>query len=125
MHLKPLAALLLLTACGHVAAAPPVTRNLELEALEHAAQWPDASVPVLLNLMNQYVSTHQAEEGRRFFCERAQAEPARPALTALCGLFEAQTAGDVPLLQRVAHVERALARLDSVAERDGLSRYLR
>src|SRR5574341_833476 len=117
---------LLAAACAQTPAPRPVTRNLELEVLERAARWKDPSVVVLVNLANQYQATHREEDGRAFFCERAEAVPQRAAFRAFCGVFEAQVAGRVPLLKRAAWVERALARLDDAVKKgDGLARALR
>ena len=44
---------------------------------------------------------------------------------ALCGMFQARRAPTIPLLERVAWVNEAMARMDRAAAADGLSRYLR
>ncbi|HEU5072961.1 MAG TPA: MBL fold metallo-hydrolase [Polyangiaceae bacterium] len=111
--------------CARAPLAPPFTRNLDLEALEIAVRFDDPTPIVVMNLANQYLATGRDREGHSFFCERSRNVPERALFSALCGVFQARTAAEIPLLRRVAGVEDALARLDAAATRDGLSRYLR
>lgn len=120
-----LSALLLSLGCTHAPPGPPLTRNLDREALELAVRFDEPTQVVVMNLANQYLSSGRDADGHAYFCERARRVPARALFTALCGVFQARTARDVPLLRRVAWVEDALAKLDHAAGRDGLSRYLR
>lgn len=72
------------------------------------------------------MASQRDEEGYRFFHERAASQPDQPLLLALAGLFQARSAGGVPLLQRVAWVNEALAKLDqAVSQEPGLTRYFR
>ncbi len=111
--------------CDPALPSPPLTRNLDLEALEVAVRFDDPTPVVVMNLANQYLATGRNREGHAYFCERARKVPSRALFTALCGVFQARTAAQVPLLQRIAWVEEALAKLDRAAQQDGLSRYLR
>jgi glyoxylase-like metal-dependent hydrolase (beta-lactamase superfamily II) len=124
VSLSALVALLLL-ACAEERPDPPVTRHFDLEALEIAVRFDDPTPGVVMNLANQYLATERDHDGHVYFCERARKVPSRPLFTALCGVFQARTAAQIPLLRRVAWVQDALAKLDHAAERDGLSRYLR
>jgi glyoxylase-like metal-dependent hydrolase (beta-lactamase superfamily II) len=116
---------LLLQGCAHAPPGPAMTRNLEMEALEIAVRFDDPTPAVVMSLTNQYLSTGRDHEGHAYFCERSRKVPARALFSALCGVFQARTAAQIPLLRRVAWVEDALAKLDHAAPRDGLSRYLR
>src|SRR5207245_41022 len=99
-----------------------VTRDREVESLEQAVRWPNATVPVVMQLANAWLSTHRYADGYAWFAPLANE---RPLFEALAGVFQANSAGEVPLLDRVAWVEQAIARLDHAAAQDGLSRYLR
>src|SRR5260370_27387232 len=123
--MRSLAAVLLIAACARAPAPPALARNLDRELLEQAVRFDAPSVNAVMLLANQYTATHRDEEGRAYFCERMAAVPSRPLFAALCGMFEARTGQEVSLLQRVAWVEGALAKLDRAAAADGLSRYLR
>jgi glyoxylase-like metal-dependent hydrolase (beta-lactamase superfamily II) len=120
-----LAALLTASACSHAPAPPRVTRNLDAEALEIAVRWPAPAVPAVMALVNQYTATGRDHDGAATFCERAHAVPDRALFTATCAMFRVREAATVPLFQRVAWVESAMADLDRAAATDGLSRYLR
>jgi len=111
--------------CAHSPPGPALTRNLDLEALEIAVRFDNPTPSVVMNLANQYLATSREHEGHAYFCERSRAVPKRPLFSALCGVFQARTANEVPLLDRVDWVEDALVKLDRGASQDGLSRYLR
>lgn len=111
--------------CAHAPPGPPLTRNLDLEALEIAVRFDDPTPAVVMNLANQYLATGREREGHAYFCERSQAVPQRPLFSALCGVFQARMSDEVPLLDRARWVEDALTKLDLGASQDGLSRYLR
>jgi glyoxylase-like metal-dependent hydrolase (beta-lactamase superfamily II) len=126
LFLLSLALLMLLPlGCTKQPSGPPLTRNLDLEALELAVRFDEPTPIVVMNLANQYLATGRDREGHAYFCERARKVPDRSLFAALCGVFQARMAAQVPLLKRVAWVEDALVKLDHAAERDGLSRYLR
>ncbi len=120
--MKLIPAILILAACSHSPPQPRVTRDRELESLEQAVRWPNATVPVVMQLANAWLSTHRYADGYAWFAPLANE---RPLFEALAGVFQANSAGEVPLLDRVAWVEQAIARLDHAAAQDGLSRYLR
>ncbi len=108
------------------AADLPVTRNVELEALQEAVRWPNPTPQTVLALAGQFMANRRDHEGYTFFQERATSQPDQPLLLALEGLFQARSAGEVPLLQRVAWVNEALAKLDrAVSQGSGLTRYFR
>lgn len=118
----------LLGGCGHgpPAHSPPAfSRNLDLEGLERAVRFREPSVTVVMSLANQYLASRRFSDGQATFCARAAELPERPLFLALCGLFQARLAPEVPLLRRVAWVNDALGKLDRAALTDGLSRYLR
>jgi glyoxylase-like metal-dependent hydrolase (beta-lactamase superfamily II) len=117
-----IATILILTACAHSAPEPRVTRDRELESLEEAVRWPDASVPVVMQLANAFLSTHRNADGYAYFDALPRE---RPLFEALAGVFQARSAEQVSLLKRVQWVEQAIAKLDDAAAKDGLSRYLR
>jgi glyoxylase-like metal-dependent hydrolase (beta-lactamase superfamily II) len=101
---------------------PPLTRNHERSTLERAVRFPHPSPRVVMLLANEYLSAGQDRLGYEYF-KSAGEDPLSVALT---GMFAARMAGEVPLLQRVAWVESAIARLDrAVAAEPGLTRYLR
>jgi glyoxylase-like metal-dependent hydrolase (beta-lactamase superfamily II) len=116
---------LVIVSCAHAPPGPPLTRNLDLEALEVAVRFDEPTPVVVMNLANQYLATGRDRGGHAYFCERSRKVPGRLLFTALCGMFQARMADQTPLLRRVAWVQEALAKLDHAAERDGLSRYLR
>jgi glyoxylase-like metal-dependent hydrolase (beta-lactamase superfamily II) len=108
------------------AADLPITRHLELEALQEAVRWPDPSPRTVLTLAGQFMAHRRDDEGYTFFQERATSQPDQPLFLALEGLFQARAAGQVPPLQRAAWVNEALAKLDrAVSQESGLSRYFR
>ena len=108
------------------AADLPITRNFELEALQEAVRWPNPAPQTVLTLAGQFMASRRNHEGYTFFQERATRQPDQPLWLALEGLFQARLAGQVPLLQRAAWVNEALAKLDrAVSQGSGLTRYFR
>jgi glyoxylase-like metal-dependent hydrolase (beta-lactamase superfamily II) len=108
------------------AAELPVTRNVELEALQEAVRWPNPTPQTVLTLVGQFMASRRDHEGYTFFQERAASQPNQPLWLALEGLFQARLAGQVPLPQREAWVHEALAKLDrAVSQGSGLGRYFR
>src|SRR5262245_52506238 len=119
-------ALLLGLATVAPAGAPPLTRDLELEALTEAVRWPNAEVPVILGLTGRFLGNRQDRDGYAYFQERARSQPDRPLFLALEGFFQARIAGEISLFRRVAWVNDAVAKLDQAVERDpSLPRYFR
>jgi len=108
------------------AADLPITRHVELAALQEAVRWPHPAPQTVLTLAGQFMAHRRDDEGYTFFQERATSQPDQPLFLALEGFFQARSAGQVPLLQRVAWVNEALAKLDrAVSQEAGLSRYFR
>src|SRR5215510_9479205 len=104
----------------------PVTRNVELEALQEAVRWPNPTPRTVLTLAGQFIASRHDYAGYTFFQERATSQPDQPLWLALEGLFQARSAGEVPRLQRAAWVHEALAKLDrAVSQGSGLTRYFR
>jgi hypothetical protein len=121
------AAAVSIAACARAPGPPAarLTRDPDLEAFEIAVRMRHPAAPVVMSLANQYLAAGEDARGQATFCALATAVPDRPLFGALCGLFEARRAPQVPLVHRVAWVERALGDLDRAAAADGLSRYLR
>ncbi|MBI3988588.1 MAG: MBL fold metallo-hydrolase [candidate division NC10 bacterium] len=117
----------LLAGCGSLRAAdPPLTRNLELEALQEAVRWPNAAPQAVVALAGQFIASRRDQEGYAYFQERAKTQPDQPLFLTLEGLFQARLAGQVPLLRRVAWVNEAIAKLDRAVDQEpGLTRYFR
>jgi len=102
------------------------TRNVALEALQEAVRWPNPAPQAVLTLAGQFMASRRDHEGYTFFQERATSQPDQPLWLALEGLFQARLAGQVPLLQRGALMDEALAKLDrAVSHEPGLTRYFR
>ncbi|HET9753245.1 MAG TPA: hypothetical protein VFP52_09795, partial [Myxococcales bacterium] len=78
----------MLAACAH-SPPPPVTRDREVESLEQAVRWPDASTSTVMLLANAWLSTHRYAEGYAYFDALA---PRRPLFEALAGVFQARSA---------------------------------
>ncbi len=107
-------------------AGAPLMRDLELEALEEAVRWPNATVPTILGLAGRFLASRRDHEGYEYFQEQARSQPDRSLFLALEGFFQARQAGDVSLFRRVAWVNDAVAKLDrAVAREPGLPRYFR
>jgi len=117
----------LLAACASVRAdKSSITHNLELEAFKEAVRWPNPDPQAVITLVGQFIADQRDQEGYAYFQERAKAQPEQPLFLALEGLFQARMAGQVPLLQRIAWVNEAVAKLDrAVSQEPGLTRYFR
>jgi glyoxylase-like metal-dependent hydrolase (beta-lactamase superfamily II) len=122
-----------ISGCGPYAPArapqlPPLTDNHEMETLERAVAWPHPSTITTMMLVNEYLSGRHHRRGYDYFAARAKAAPEDPLFLTLAGLFQARSADEVALLQRVAWVEDATRKLDravTIAKDGGLERYLR
>jgi glyoxylase-like metal-dependent hydrolase (beta-lactamase superfamily II) len=125
MRSKWMVLLSLLGGCAHPPQPPALTRDYEIESLERAVAWPNASPRAIMVLASDYLARNRLHEGYATFTARAEASPEQPLFLALAGLFQARLAGEVPLLRRVAWVEDAAGKLDRAAARGGLARYLR
>ena len=115
----------LLLGCANAPQLAALTVDREAESLERAVAWPHASPRAIMVLASDYLARNRARDGYTTFAARAKASPEQPLFLALTGLFQARLAGEVPLLQRVAWVEEAAAKLDKAAATGGLQRYLR
>ena len=104
---------------------PRLTRNRMLESLEQAVRWRDPATQTVMLLANEYLAGDHVRAGYEYFAARAREAPDQVLFTALAGLFQARTAPEIALLDRVAWVEDALAKLDRAAALGGLERYLR
>src|SRR5262245_33289643 len=112
---------------AHAAAVePPITRDLELEALKEAVRWPKADAAAVMTLAGRLMAGRRDAEGLAYFHERAASEPGRALFLALESVFQVRQAGQVSMFRRVAWVNEAVARLDRAVELEpGLTRYLR
>ena len=117
----------LLAGCASVPrAAPSITRNLELEAFQEVVRWPNPEPQAVITLAGQFIASQRDQEGYAYFQERAKTQPDQTLFLALEGLFQARMAGQVPLLQRIAWVNEAVAKLNrAVSQGPGLTRYFR
>jgi hypothetical protein len=94
-----------------------ISRNLELEALRQAVQWPNPRPQVVLALAGQLLAARQYERGSALFAERAEQVPGRPLYTALAGFFQALAGHDL---------DHALDLLDqAVDQAPGVTNYFR
>lgn len=94
-----------------------ISRNLELEALRQAVQWPNPRPQVVLALAGQLLAARQYEQGSALFAERAEQVPGQPLYTALAGFFEALAGHDL---------DHALDLLDqAVGQAPGVTNYFR
>src|SRR5574341_1299823 len=54
----------LLAGCASVpSAAPPITRNLDLEALQEAVRWPNPDPQAVITLVGQFIADQRDQEG--------------------------------------------------------------
>ena len=119
------AAALLALSCA-TTRPPPVARNVTLDALETVAGWPDAEDITVMTLAQQFMAAHRYRRGYDWFHARAAAQPSRPLLVSLEGLFQALMSDEIPLLSRVGWVEDAIKKLDrGAAAEPRWGRYLR
>ena len=123
---------LIISAFGCSVFAPPrppqpprLTRQRMLDSLEQAVRWHDPSTPTVMLLANEYLSGHHDRAGYTYFEARARQSPDQLLFVALTGLFQARTAPEIPLVERVDWVEDAAGKLDRAAAHGGLERYLR
>ena len=73
---------LMLAACAHSPPQPRVTRDREIESLQQAVRWPNAAVPVVMQLANAWLSTHRYADGYAYFDSLARDRPLFEALDA-------------------------------------------
>lgn len=105
---------------------PPVTQQRELLLYGELAGFPHARDIVLLTAASQYLAAHRAHDGQARFAALARMDPGRALFRSLEGVMQARVASDIALLDRVAWVEDAIAKLDDGARREPvLGRYLR
>ena len=96
--------------------APQLAQNREVEGFAAAAAWPNAEVAVPIIAAQEFMAARHERDGYEYFQRLAREQPDRPVLTSLEGLLQARSAGEIPLLQRVAWVEEAIRKLDRGAE---------
>src|SRR5256712_1272247 len=96
--------------------APQLAQNREVEGFAAAAAWPNAEVAVPIIAAQEFMASRHDRDGYEYFQRLAREQPGRPVLTSLEGLLQARSAGEIPLLQRVAWVEDAIRKLDRGAE---------
>jgi glyoxylase-like metal-dependent hydrolase (beta-lactamase superfamily II) len=132
-HLPPILALLLaisLASCS-IFAPPrppqpaPLTRNRGLESLEAAVRWPDPTPTTVILLAGAYLAGNRDRAGYTYFDDRARQVPSQPLFLAFAGMFQARLAPEIPLLDRVAWVEDAIAKLDRAAAHGGVATVFR
>src|SRR3954468_16451456 len=111
--------MLIAVGCAQAGPPPPVTRDHEVESLERAVTWPNASPRAIMLLANGYLARNRMRDGYDTFLARAQASPEQPLFLALTGLFQARLAGQIPLFKRIAWVDEATVRLDRAAAQGG------
>jgi glyoxylase-like metal-dependent hydrolase (beta-lactamase superfamily II) len=96
---------------------PPITRDLDIEALMDAVRWPGAETRAAVILAGQLLAARRYQEGYDYFLERAGAAPGQPLFLALAGFFQGRLG---------RHLDEALAKLDDAAARElGLPNYFR
>ena len=108
--------------------APPahMTRDLELEALQHAARWPHTAPSTILVLAGRFLARGRDQDAYVYFRERAEAEPALPLFRALEGQFQVRLASQVSSFERSAWLDEALGKLDRAVDlAPGLPTYIR
>lgn len=115
------AALLLIAlfgaACASVPRPPPqLAQNREVEAFAAAAAWPNSETTVAIIAAQQFIAARHERDGYEYFQRLAREQPDRPILISVEGLLQARSAGEIPLLSRVAWVEEAIGKLDRGAE---------
>ena len=121
-----LAGVLLTPGLAAGAGDPPLTRNLELEALQEAARWPNTPPAAILALSGQFIASRRDRDAYAYFQERAKAQPGQPLFLSLEGFFQARLVPEVPLEQRIAWVTEAIGKLDTAVSRaPGLTRFFR
>jgi glyoxylase-like metal-dependent hydrolase (beta-lactamase superfamily II) len=87
-----------------------ITRNLEIEALQQAAAWPDASMRTLIVLAGQLLAAGRFQEGYALFNKLAEDRRGEALPLALAGTFQSvlpgQTEGAIAKLDAAAQIER-------------------
>jgi glyoxylase-like metal-dependent hydrolase (beta-lactamase superfamily II) len=104
----------------------PITRNLEIDALQEILRWPDADPRAAVILASQLMGERRDREGFEYFQELAAARPDHPLLASLEGLFQARLARLQPPDQVLAWLGDAIEKLDrGVRQAPGLTTYFR
>ena len=103
-----------------------ITPNLTLDALKHAARWPNPHPQTLLTLVGQFLAARRDHDAFAYFQERASAHPEQPLLLAFEGLFQARLTGSQSETKRLPWLDDAIGKLDrAVARAPGLTTYFR
>jgi len=109
-------------ACSGVPRPPPqLAQNREVDAFAAAAAWPNSEASVAIIAAQQFIAAHHERDGYEYFQRLAREQPQRPIFVSLEGLLQARSAGEIPLLRRVAWVEEAIGKLDRGAEADPIA----
>src|SRR2546423_5486435 len=88
----------------------PMTRDLELEALQDAARWPHTAPSTILVLAGRFLARGRDQDAYVYFRERAEAEPAMPLFRALEGQFQVRLASQVSSSSDLPGLTRSLIR---------------
>lgn len=95
----------------------PLTRQLDIEALQRAVRWPRPAQRTVLVLAIQLLSARRHRDGYAYFAERSREAPDDALFLTLAGVFQARLGEDL---------DGALRTLDAATERDlGLPHYFR
>src|SRR6266699_6972177 len=95
----------------------PISRNRLLGSLKEAASWPGADRNTVVTLATALVAARADAEGRSYFQDLSERNPADATAQALAGFFQVRAGHDVAA---------ALTRLDKAATMDlGLPQYFR
>jgi glyoxylase-like metal-dependent hydrolase (beta-lactamase superfamily II) len=109
-------------ACSSVPRPPPqLAQNREVEAFAAAAAWPNSEAAVAIIAAQQFIAARHERDGYEYFQRLAREQPQRPIFVSLEGLLQARSAGEIPLLRRVAWVEEAIGKLDRGAEAEPIA----
>jgi glyoxylase-like metal-dependent hydrolase (beta-lactamase superfamily II) len=104
----------------------PITRNLELEALQEAVRWPNPTPRTVLALVGQLLAARRDQEGWAYFRERTTAQPEHALFAAAAGFFQARLISQQPHQEQAAWLAEAIALLDhAVNQTPGLTTYFR
>jgi glyoxylase-like metal-dependent hydrolase (beta-lactamase superfamily II) len=104
----------------------PVSRDLELEALQVAVRWPNPTPAAILALAGRFAARGRDHAGFEYFRERAEAVPSQPLFGALEAQFQLKLLQSIPSGERRAWLASALTKLDQAVERaPGLNTFLR
>jgi glyoxylase-like metal-dependent hydrolase (beta-lactamase superfamily II) len=102
-----------------------ITPDLDLDALQIAATWPNPHPRTLLTLGARLLATGRDREALAVFRERAAAQPDQPLLLALLGVFEVRVATGASGNEQQVLLQGGVRRLNRAADSFALGRYFR